>query len=84
MGVGIHTGEVEIGEFSSDRSDFTAIGGAVNLAARLEGAAAPGEVLVSHAALAAAPQFAEGACVRRLSLKGFPDPVAAFALPSAV
>ena len=36
VGVGVHTGQVEIGEFSTFRSDFTAIGGAVNLAARLE------------------------------------------------
>ena len=35
VGVGVHTGQVEIGEFSTFRSDFTAIGGAVNLAARL-------------------------------------------------
>ena len=47
VGVGIHTGEVEIGEFSSFRSDFTAIGGAVNLAARLESQAAAGEILIS-------------------------------------
>ncbi len=36
VGVGIHTGDVQIGEFSSFRSDFTAIGGVVNQAARLE------------------------------------------------
>jgi len=36
VGVGIHTGQVAIGEFSTIRSDFTAIGGTVNLAARLE------------------------------------------------
>ena len=83
VGVGIHTGEVEIGEFSSDRSDFTAIGGAVNLAARLESAAAPGEVLASRATLAAAPAFAAGATPRHLTLKGFATPVEAFALASA-
>ena len=36
IGVGIHSGQVEIGEFSTVRSDFTAIGGTVNLAARLK------------------------------------------------
>jgi adenylate cyclase len=47
VGVGVHTGQVEIGEFSTTRSDFTAIGGTVNLTSRLEAQAAPGEVLVS-------------------------------------
>ncbi len=32
VGIGIHTGDVQIGEFSRFRSDFTAIGGVVNLA----------------------------------------------------
>ena len=36
IGVGIHSGQVEIGEFSTVRSDFTAIGGTVNMAARVE------------------------------------------------
>ena len=55
VGVGVHTGQVEIGEFSTVRSDFTAIGGTVNLAARLESQAAAGEVLVSAETAALAP-----------------------------
>lgn len=47
VGVGIHTGSVEIGEFSKTRSDFTAIGGVVNLAARLEAEAKDGEIILS-------------------------------------
>ena len=42
IGVGVHTGEVEIGELTTSRSDFTAIGGVVNLAARLESQASAG------------------------------------------
>jgi len=45
VGIGVHTGQVEIGEFSTARSDFTAIGGTVNLTARLEARAAAGEIL---------------------------------------
>jgi len=41
--VGIQTGQVEIGEFSTVRSDFTAIGGTFTLAARLKS----GEILAS-------------------------------------
>jgi adenylate cyclase len=77
VGVGIHTGEVEIGEFSSFRSDFTAIGGAVNLAARLESQAAIGEILVSAASVAAAAGLTDGAKERLLTLKGIEQPVAA-------
>jgi adenylate cyclase len=56
MGVGIHCGPVVVGSIgSSARRDFTAIGHTVNLASRLCGKAAGGQVLISdtfHATLA--------------------------------
>lgn len=75
VGVGIHTGDVEIGEFSSFRSDFTAIGGTVNLAARLESQAAAGEILVSAETAAQVPDFVSASEIRLLSLKGLEQPV---------
>ncbi len=46
---GIHTGFCTVGNFGSeDRLDYTIVGGAVNVAARLETLAAPGEILVSY------------------------------------
>jgi adenylate cyclase len=77
VGVGIHTGDVQIGEFSSFRSDFTAIGGVVNQAARLESQAAAGEIIVSAETAGQAPDLAAGAETRMLVLKGIEQPVQA-------
>ncbi|PIG94382.1 GAF domain-containing protein [Gloeocapsopsis sp. IPPAS B-1203] len=47
---GIHQGTAVVGMFgSAERADYTAIGPSVNIAARLQQAAAPGQILVSAA-----------------------------------
>jgi adenylate cyclase len=80
LGVGVHTGRVEIGEFSTAHSDFTAIGGPVNLASRLESQAAASEILVSSETAMLVPAMAAGAMRRTLVLKGIDTPVEACVL----
>ena len=51
--IGIHTDYCTVGNFgSSDRMDYTMIGGAVNLTARLEQEAPPGSILISYGTFA--------------------------------
>jgi adenylate cyclase len=51
VGAGVHTGDAFVGVVGSEeKTDFTALGDTVNIAARLGGLARPGELLVSRAA----------------------------------
>ena len=81
LGIGIAHGYATLGAFGFEgRFDYTAIGGVVNLAARLCGEAGPGEILVDRRTRAALDEAAQLESVGPLVLKGYAQPVPAFRL----
>src|SRR5207249_5607188 len=73
--VGINTGEVVVAEGDEDL-----VGDCVNVASRLEGAAAPGETLVGEETWRLTRSSATYEGVAPLTLKGKAEPVSAYRL----
>jgi adenylate cyclase len=81
LGMGVAQGYATLGAFGFEgRWDYSAIGGVVNLAARLCGEAKPGQILIDRRARAALDDSFRVEAVGPLLLKGYAQPVAAFAL----
>jgi len=76
--IGVNTGEVVAGQAAS--GERLATGDAVNVAARLEQAAGPGQILLGAQTLELAQDEVEVEPVEPLSLKGKTDAVAAYRL----
>ncbi len=77
--VGIAQGHATLGSVGfGGRSDYAAIGTVTNLADRLCGAAAPGQILVSQRVHAAVEGLVVSTQVSELQLKGFSRPVTAY------
>ena len=81
FGVGIAQGYATLGRIGFEgRSDYAAIGSVTNLAARLCGAAAAGQTLVSRRVFSAVEDRVEAEPVGELDLRGFSRPVSTYAI----
>src|SRR4051812_28131601 len=80
--IGVNTGEVVAGD-SSTRQTFVT-GDAVNVAARLEQAAAPGEVLLGESTYRLVRDAVTAEAVEPLAAKGKSEPLTAFRLAAVI
>ncbi|MFF5109937.1 adenylate/guanylate cyclase domain-containing protein [Streptosporangium sp. NPDC000509] len=79
--IGINTGEALVGNIGSpELRGFNAMGDCVNVAARLEGIAEPGSVVIGQSTLDLIGSRAETRSLGPLSLKGRAQPVHAYVL----
>ncbi len=77
--MGINTGLCTVGNFGSDdRMDYTIVGGGANLAARLETACAPGEILISYETYAHVKDLILCEEREKITVKGVSHPVTTY------
>lgn len=82
--MGIHAGLVWVGSIGTAlRRDYTAEGPTVGMAARLEEAAAPGQILVAEETARRVESYVDLREVGRRELKGLPEPVTVFEVVGA-
>jgi adenylate cyclase len=83
VGTAVHTGEAFVGAtgLGTTVDDFTALGDAVNITARLASAAAAGEVIVSVATAEAAGMATDRLERRTVAIRGRIEPIEVIVLP---
>ncbi len=83
--IGVNAGEVVAGRLGGESAaEYTVIGDAVNVAARLQQAARPGEILVGAEAKELCSPLLQFSKPRRIAAKGKSKPVVAYSLEAAI
>lgn len=79
--MGINTGFCTVGNFGTEnRLDYTVLGTEVNLASRLESAAAPGEILISHEAYSLVKDVIMCRDQGEIKVKGYQQPIRVYSV----
>ena len=74
--IGVNTGFCTVGNFGSEeRMDYTIVGGQVNATSRLETAASPDQILISHATYALVKDQIHCKRVGEIKVKGIAHPI---------
>ena len=80
-GVGINVGDAVVGNVgTAQQMNYTAIGSSVNLAARLQEAAAPGQILLSRTAYERVKEYVEARSLPPINAAGFNEPIPVYEL----
>ncbi|MEE8390760.1 MAG: adenylate/guanylate cyclase domain-containing protein, partial [Anaerolineae bacterium] len=80
-GVGINVGDAVVGFIGTEQQvNYTAIGSSVNLASRLQSAAAGGQILLTDTAYRRVQEHVEAQSLPPVDLKGFDEPVTVYEL----
>jgi class 3 adenylate cyclase len=80
-GIGITIGDAVVGHIgTAKRVDYTAIGPSVNLARRLQEAAAPGQILLTRLAYQRVQEHVEARLLPPLQVEGINEPIKTYEL----